>query len=127
MAEKQKFHIEYLLKASPEMLYQYVSTPSGLAEWFADSVQSKGNLFTFTWAGSEEKATLIARRRDSLVRFRWEADENDKYFSEIKLEQDELTGDVSLVVTDFAYPEETSDARQLWDNSVTNLRKVIGA
>ena len=80
MAEKQKFHIEYLLKASPEMLYQYVSTPSGLAEWFADSVQSKGNLFTFTWAGSEEKATLIARRRDSLVRFRWEADENDKYF-----------------------------------------------
>ena len=78
-------------------------------------------------AGSEEKATLIARRRDSLVRFRWEADENDKYFFEIKVEQDELTGDVSLVVTDFAYPEETSDARQLWDNSVTNLRKVIGA
>ena len=56
MAEKQKFHIEYLLKASPEMLYQYVSTPSGLAEWFADSVQSKGNLFTFTWAGSEGKS-----------------------------------------------------------------------
>ena len=71
MAEKQKYHIEYLVKASLEMLYQYISTASGLAEWFCDAANSKGNQFTFIWAGSEEQATLIARREDSLVRFRW--------------------------------------------------------
>ena len=94
MAEKQKFHIEYLVKASLEMLYQYISTASGLAEWFCDAASSKGNQFIFVWAGSEEQATLIARREDSLVRFRWAADEGEKYYFEIRLEQDELTGDV---------------------------------
>lgn len=86
MAEKQKFHIEYLVKASLEMLYQYISTASGLAEWFCDAANSKGNQFTFIWAGSEEQATLIARREDSLVRFRWAADEGEKYYFEIRLE-----------------------------------------
>ena len=127
MAEKQKYHIEYLVKASAQMLYQYISTASGLGEWFAEQAQSKGNVFTFTWAGSEEQATLIARREDSLVRFRWQADQGEKYYFEIKIEQDELTGDVSMTITDFAHPSEIEQAQQLWNNSVANLRKIIGA
>ena len=127
MAEKEKYHVEYLVKASVEMLYQYISTASGLGEWFSDAANSRGNVFSFVWAGSEEDATLIARREGSLVRFRWTADEGQKYYFEIRLEQDELTGDVAMTITDFAYPDEINESRQLWTNAVTNLRKVIGA
>ena len=70
---------------------------------------------------------LIARREDSLVRFRWAADEGEKYYFEIRLEQDELTGDVAMTITDFAYPGEDDEMRQMWNNSVVNLRKIIGA
>ena len=121
MAEKQKFHIEYLVKASLEMLYQYISTASGLAEWFCDAASSKGNQFTFVWAGSEEQATLIARREDSLVRFRWAADEGEKYYFEIRLEQDELTGDVAMTITDFAYPGEVDEMRQMWNTCTSTF------
>lgn len=127
MAEKQKYYIEYLVKASVEMLYQYISTATGLGEWFSEAAFSRGNAYTFVWAGSEEEATLIARREDSLVRFRWKADEGEKYYFEIKIEEDELTGDVAMTITDFAYPEELNEARQVWNNSVINLRNVIGA
>lgn len=127
MAEKQKYYLEYLVKASTEMLYQYISTASGLGEWFSESASSKGNLFTFVWAGSQEEATLIARREDALVRFRWKADEGEKYYFEIRIEQDELTGDVAMTITDFAYPQELEQARQLWNGSVANLRRIIGA
>lgn len=127
MAEKQKYYLEYLVKASIEMLYPYISTASGLGEWFSEAASSKGSLFTFIWAGSQEEAALIARRENTLARFRWKADEGEKYYFEIRIEQDELTGDVSMMITDFAYPHELEQARQLWNSSVANLRRVIGA
>lgn len=128
MTHKNKLHLEYSLKASPEMLYQYISTASGLSEWFADQVFAKGNHYTFQWdGGSEEEATLIARRQDSLVRFRWDAEAGTSYYFEMKVEQDELTGDVSLLVTDFALQGDESYTAQMWDTSIQNLRKLIGA
>lgn len=127
MEQKNRFRLEYFMKASPEMLYQYISTPSGLAEWFSDAAFAKGNIFTFVWAGSEENATLIARRENSLVRFRWEADTNTQYFFELKIDKDELTGDVTLSITDFATPSDEDTVKQMWDNSILNFRQLLGA
>lgn len=128
MATKNKIHIEYFLKASPEMLYQYISTPSGLSEWFSDKASAKGNNFIFQWIGSgEECAKMIARRQDSLVRFRWEADAGSSCYFEMSISQDELTGDVLFSITDFAYRGEEDSAVQMWDAAIQNLKKLIGA
>ncbi|GAL63704.1 hypothetical protein JCM19300_2740 [Algibacter lectus] len=59
MDEKVKYNIEFPIQASPQLLYQYISTPSGLSEWFSDNVNSRGELFTFIWDGSEEKSKTI--------------------------------------------------------------------
>ena len=128
MATKNKINIEYFLNASPEMLYQYISTPSGLSEWFSDKVSAKGNNFIFQWMGSgEECAKMIARRVDSLVRFRWDSDMGTSYYFEMRVEQDELTGDVSLVITDFARTGDENYVEQMWDSAIQNLKKLIGA
>ncbi len=45
-----KFHAEYELRASPKMLYPYISTAAGLQQWFADKVTiSPDHVFDFLW------------------------------------------------------------------------------
>ncbi len=126
---KTKFDIEYPITASPQLLYQYISTPSGLTEWFADNVNSRGEFFTFIWGDSEEKAKLVAKKTDEKVKFRWleEDEEETDYFFELRIVLDELTKDVILMVTDFAEENEIKDQTQLWDNQIADLKKVLGS
>jgi hypothetical protein len=64
MMDKVKFELEFVIQSSPQLLYQYLSTPSGLSEWFADNVNSRGETFNFIWDGSEEQAKLLKRKSD---------------------------------------------------------------
>ena len=47
MAEKERFELEFLLKTSPKVLDNMISTPSGLSEWFAEDVNIKDEVYTF--------------------------------------------------------------------------------
>jgi uncharacterized protein YndB with AHSA1/START domain len=129
MQPKTKFEIEFPIHASPQMLYQYLSTPSGLSEWFADNVNSRGELFSFIWDDSEEPAKLISKKSNELARFRWltEEEDQDQYFFEMKIVVDEITKDVSLVVTDFCDEDELSESKMLWESQISDLKQVIGA
>ena len=129
MEVKVKYEIEFPIHASPSLLYQYISTPSGLSEWFADNVNSRGELFTFIWNDSEEKAKLISRRSGERVRFRWldEDGVETEYFFEMKILEDEITKDVSLLVIDFAEEDELSESRLLWENQISDLKTVLGS
>lgn len=126
--EKIKFELEIPIHASPEMLYQYISSPSNLQEWFADKVNSRGKEFSFTWEGEEEIAELITKKEGERIRFKWENSADDDSFFEIKIQVDALTKDVSLIVTDFADDEdEVEESKQLWENQIDELRHTIGA
>ena len=129
MNTKVKYELEFQLNSSPQLLYQYISTPSGLSEWFADNVNSRGEFFTFIWDGSEEKARLTARKSDERVKFRW-IDEDNKdtdYFFELRILEDEITKDVSLMVTDFAFEEDFEEVKLLWESQISDLKHVIGS
>jgi uncharacterized protein YndB with AHSA1/START domain len=129
MSTKVKYELEFQLNSSPQLLYQYISTPSGLSEWFADNVNSRGEFFTFIWDGSEEKARLTARKSDEKVKFRW-IDEDNKdtdYFFELRILEDEITKDVSLMVTDFAFEEDFDEVKLLWESQISDLKHVIGS
>ncbi len=128
MDDKIKFDIEFPIHASPQLLYQYISTPSGLSEWFSDNVNSRGELFTFIWDDSEEQAKLLTKKSGERVKFRWLNDEEDEtsYF-EIRIQVDDITKDVSLMVTDFAEEDEVDEAKMLWENQISSLKQVLGS
>ncbi len=128
MDDKVKFEIEFPIHASPQLLYQYISTPSGLSEWFSDNVNSRGELFTFIWDDSEEQAKLLSKKAGERVKFRWLVDEDDtsSYF-EIRIQVDEITKDVSLMITDFAEDDEIDEAKMLWENQISDLKHVLGS
>ncbi len=126
MSDKIKFELEFVIQSSPQLLFQYLSTPSGLSEWFADNVNSRGELFNFIWDGSEEEAKLLKRKSDEFIRFAWEDSEDGVYF-EMKIIVDEITSDVSLFITDFAEEDEVDEAKMLWENQVSSLKQVLGS
>ncbi len=126
--DKVKYELEIPIHASPNMLYQYISSPSNLQEWFADKVNSRGKIFSFIWDGVEEQAKLLVKKSDDRIRFKWVESEDDDSFFEIKIQVDALTKDVSLIITDFADDEdEVEEAKQLWENQIDELKHTIGA
>ncbi|MBG0859395.1 MAG: SRPBCC domain-containing protein [Bacteroidales bacterium] len=122
-----KYELEYTLNCSPKVLYSRLSTPEGLCEWFADNVTVEGDIFTFYWNKSESKAKLAALKENKIVRFEWldRTDEESNYF-EFRINIEELSGSLALIITDFAEPEEKEDAIYLWDTQVTDLKRVLG-
>lgn len=126
MEEKVKYELEFPIHSSPQLLYQYISTPSGLSEWFADNVNSRGEVFTFIWDGTEEVAKLIRKKSGELVKFKWNESGDDTFF-EIRIVVDEITKDVSLMITDFTEEDELEEAKMLWENQISDLKQVLGS
>lgn len=126
MSEKKKFNIEYEIKSSPRILYSFLIEPNGLAQWFADDVNVREQIYSFTWDDEEQKAKLMSFKENKMVKFRWLDDEPQCYF-EMEILQDELTNDVALGVTDFATEENIADRKLIWDNQIDYLISVLGA
>jgi len=101
---RARYELEYPVKSSPKVIFPRLSTPEGLEEWFADRVTAEGDLFSFYWEKSISKARLSALKENKLVRFEWtdRIEEEDSNFFEFRINTDELTGDVAIVITDFA-------------------------
>ena len=125
--KKTKFNIEYQLRsASINILWNSISKPLGLAEWFADGVTVNDNEFTFSWDGNEQMAILLQKKTNSSVRFQWEEDINTESYFELKIASMEVTGNLALVVTDFAEPDEKDDLIMLWNKQIETLRLKTG-
>jgi uncharacterized protein YndB with AHSA1/START domain len=129
MEHKIRYELEFPINSSPQLLYQYISTPSGLQEWFADNVNSRGEFFTFIWNDSEEKARLHSKKSGEKIKFKWIDDNNEDtdYYFEMRILVDELTKDVSLMVVDYADLEDMEESKSLWGNQVSDLKHVIGS
>ena len=129
MAGKIPFSLEIDFHASPQLLFQYLSTPSGLSEWFADNVNARTDKYSFIWDDSEEEALLLRKKSNEFVRFRWlngDDDQDDCYF-EMRIVLDEITKDVSVVVTDFAEEDEVDETKMLWESQIGDLKQVLGS
>ena len=129
MGKKKEFVIEYDFQSSPQLLFQYLSTPSGLSEWFSDDVNYRGEKYTFFWGESEEYARVLSKKINEKIRYQWitEEDDEEDYFFEFKIEMDEITKDVSLIITDFCDEDELEEAKLLWDSLVSDLKQVLGS
>ena len=128
MSDNIKYELAFEVKSSTTVLYNMMSTPSGLSEWFADDVNIKDGVYTFFWDGSSEEAKLITKRKGEAVKFQWmdQYEEGLNTYFEIAIKVDDLTNDVAVIVTDFADEDEMDEAKLLWTNQINDLKKVIG-
>ena len=124
---KVALEIEYLLKTSAHILYNCMSTPSGLEEWFAPEVHIKGDVYTFLWEGEERSAKLVYKKKEHSVRYQWtdDSDVTSNYF-EMRIQIDEMTGELALIINDFAEKGEEAGQRLLWDECIDELKRHIG-
>ncbi|MDR3011172.1 MAG: hypothetical protein LBV59_24835 [Sphingobacterium sp.] len=125
MADKIKFHLEYIINSSPRILFPYLQEPNELAQWFADDVNYKDTVYTFIWDDEPHRAKIVASRENKSVRFKWLDD--DPYYFDLEIDQDELTNDVALKITDYAKEEDLENRKLIWKNSIVYLQSVIGA
>ena len=126
MAEKIKFEMEFTVKSSVKILFQCLSTSGGLSEWFADDVTIKKDYAKFVWDGTDEEAKILAKKADLMIRYQMVEDEDTDYYFEFLIKTDPLTGDVALMVTDFAEEDELEAQRMLWSSQVGELLHILG-
>lgn len=119
--------MEFTVKSSVKILYQCLSTSGGLSDWFADDVTIKKEQAKFKWESSEEEATIVGMKADQFIRYQWKKDEGTDYYFEFVIKTDQLTGDVALIITDFAEPDEVKEQKMLWQSQVGELLHILGS
>ncbi len=127
MSKKNKYQFEFIINASPSMIYQYLTSASALAQWFADDVVYKGGQYIFIWGDQKERALRNKNKRNERVRFQWLDDNGNEtgYYTDFRISVDELTKDVSLIITDFSEDSE-EEAQLLWENQIEDLKHILG-
>lgn len=126
MTKKVLYTLEYPVRCSPGILYEFLRTPAGLQEWFADKVDERDDVFSFSWNGSVDKADLLESEDDKFVKFHWQAAPKEEYF-ELRIEKSEVTNQTILIVKDFAEKKEIKDQSQLWEYQVKELFHRLGS
>ncbi len=125
MSKKQLFTLEFPVRCSPSILYDFLSTPAGLQEWFADKVDERDKVFSFSWNGTIEWAEVLESELDKYIRFHWTHSLKEEFF-EFRIERSEVTNMTILIIMDFAYKKEIKDQSQLWSYQVKDLFHRLG-
>tara|TARA_B100001250_G_C19576176_1_gene689847 strand:+ start:168 stop:554 length:387 start_codon:yes stop_codon:yes gene_type:complete len=128
MSELIKYNLEFPIRSSVTILYNRLSSPEGLSEWFADDVFVKDKIYAFFWDGSEQSAKLQTKERNKSIRYKWIDDDSIEGYFEFLIQIDEITQDVALIVTDFAENEdEKEEQTNLWKKQIDQLKRAIGS
>lgn len=124
--QRVKCDHEFIFRASPAILYTFLTTPTGLVRWFCDEVDITADVFTFSWEGSEEIAVLIEDIEEERVRFRWEdADEEEEYL-EFRMYKSTITNETIFEITEYCDDDEVDEQKDYWSNLIDKLRFECG-
>ncbi|MBK7763749.1 MAG: ATPase [Bacteroidetes bacterium] len=126
MSKRIQYSIEFAIKCSPTILYDFLSTATGLGEWFAEKVTQKENKFYFHWKGNDEMAEMIAAEENEYVVFRWDWMNENEYF-EFRIEKSPVTNETILTITDYAEKKDIKDQEQLWETQIHDLKHRVGS
>lgn len=124
--ERVKFTSEFICRASPAMVYQFLTDPACITRWFCDEVDIMDQTYTFVWNGSAEVAELIDDKEAEVVRFAWEDADDDDEFFEFRLSKSPVTNETIVHVTDFADDDEVEEQRTLWMTQLNRMKAEMG-
>ena len=125
MSKKILYTLEYPVRSSPTILFDFLCSASALQEWFADSVNDRDGVYTFGWNGTEEKAEVIEKEENKSIIYRWLTSPKDEYF-EFRIDKSDITNQTILVISDFAEKKDIKDQSQLWEYQVKDLFHRLG-
>lgn len=126
MSKKTRYTLEYPIRCSPVILFEFLISPAALQEWFADKVDERDGVYSFSWNGNVEKADMLEKEQDKFIRFRWNHMAKDEFF-EFRIEKSEVSNQTILVITDFADKKDIKDQSQLWEHQVKDLFHRLGS
>ena len=128
MSDSIKYNLEFQITSSVSILYNRLSTPSGLAFWFADDIIINDKIYSFFWNGNKQDAKLLKKKDNQFIRFKWADDDETESYFEFKIQIDDITQDLALIVTDFAEDEdEKQEQTELWSKQIQKLKRAIGS
>ena len=124
--DRELFEMEFIFRASPAMLYQFIGHAEGLVRWFCDSADVQKEHYDFYWNSAKESAKLVESKEDYLLVFKWDDAEDEEEFLEFEMYKSPITNETILKITDFSDSDELEDQIQLWESQIDELKKAIG-
>ena len=127
--EKYKYVTEFELRSSPKVLYPYLSTASGLEQWFAEKVTLlPDHKMDIQWDGDSHIAELVAQRLNRSVKYEFLSPESiENNYVEFKLDVSELTQSTFLKVTDYSSNSDKDELNSLWNGFIERLKEIVGS
>lgn len=129
--EKFKFVSEFEFRSSPKVLFPYISTPSGLEQWFSEKVLVlPEQRLDFQWDGDSHIVRQTSLRMNKAVRFEFENTSNteeENSYLELKLEVSELTQTTFLRIVDYSSNKDEDELKSLWNGFMDNLKEIVGS
>jgi len=130
----QKLTLEYPLSTkSTRLVWDMISNAAGLQKWLADQVTEEEDSMTFTWGHpwterDTKTSRILKKEKLNYIRMLWDYHEDTpEAYWEIKIGESNVTGMLSLLITDFAADdEEEKDLRGIWDDNFERLHRVSG-
>lgn len=123
--DRSKVEFEYIFKASPAIVYQFLTEPNCLIRWFCDEVDITDEHYSFFWEGAAEEAELVDDIQHERVRFEFEDYEDDEYL-EFRLSKSPVTNETIVEITDYCDSDEVDEHQTLWNSQMDRLRAVTG-
>lgn len=124
--ERVSFIMEFLFRASPTIIYKFLTTPDCLIRWFCDDCNIVDGRFTFEWDGEGEEATALEDIENELLRLEWDEFEGEEEYLEFKIGRSEVTGETILEITAFCDSDEVEEEQQFWATQMQALGRATG-
>ncbi len=118
------FQTEYMFRASPSIIYLFVTQPNCLVRWFCDKVDNVGDHYKFDWEGDHEEAHIVEDIEEELVKYRW-VDRPDEYL-QFRIYKTDITNETILEVTDFCDEDEVKEQKDIWDMYIKKFKTFCG-
>ena len=124
--KRVKIDLEFIFRASPTILYKFLTTPACLIRWFCDEVDINDKTFTYTWSGADELADLLEDIEEERLKFKWHDAEDAEEYLEFRMTKSPITNTSILEITDFCDEDEIEDTKALWESQMKTLQNVTG-
>ncbi|MCH2021038.1 MAG: START-like domain-containing protein [Saprospiraceae bacterium] len=124
--DRVSFTQEFLFRASPTIIYKFLTTPDCLIRWFCDDCNIVDGTYTFEWEGEQEEATILEDIENEQLRIEWEEYQEYEEYLDYKLSRSEVTGETILEITAFCDPDEVEQEQQFWSTQMEGLRRATG-
>ena len=118
--------MEFLFRASPTIIYKFLTTPDCLIRWFCDDCNVVDGRFTFEWDGEEEEATALEDIENEHLRLEWDEFAGEEEYLDFKISRSEVTGETILEITAFCDSDEVEQEQQFWATQMEALGRATG-